>query len=331
MNNIVRLLLTAVFLIPIYGISKNMSLIKDPKTGFFIVTEDTSQPVVPVSQSNFVVLDMTPYLNKPIFNDVNFKTAADMWQGHFVASPYPANGYPRSIAEIETRTLGNYNLDSDNVVIPNYNQPIFIDVECYGVNTAWNSVSQINENLNKKYKPIIEAARSGLSGVSPTQKIGFYGRIPRFEGWGGLTIGSTDYLRWQADNDRNAAVLMPLVDHMGLLGYQYWDDGTILQQEARWQDFITKTINEAVRIRNEAGYTATQRPIYVYIWNEYHEGAGEPYNRPLDTNYFVRQMQYLKDNGNVDGVLIWSNDLGVSWNDKAEWWVKTKTFINSLK
>jgi len=67
------------------------------------------------------------------------------------------------------------------------------------------------------------------------------------------------------------------------------------------------------------------KPVYPYIWPQYHRGASKQLQF-IDGAYWKFQLDTVRKCG-ARGVVIWSSE-SPGWNAKAEWWQATLKFIS---
>lgn len=82
----------------------------------------------------------------------------------------------------------------------------------------------------------------------------------------------------------------------------------------------------AAMAQAEARALDKKKPIYFYIWPQYHEGAVKAL-RYVDGDYWKFQLQTARRYSN--GVVLWGPS-GYVWNEKSGWWAATKEFVLSL-
>lgn len=119
-------------------------------------------------------------------------------------------------------------------------------------------------------------------------------------------------------SDANRAYGMELAKHVDAMFpslYTYSDD------QNAWATKAQKFIEDARAI-------APGKPVYTYIWPQYHEGT-KLAGQYLSSTYWAFELETLKKL-QVDGVVIWSSS-SRSWDDSTGWWEATTSFISSLR
>jgi hypothetical protein len=166
----------------------------------------------------------------------------------------------------------------------------------------------------RRYITLVDWIRNaGYSGP-----IGYYGVIPIWDHERALQ-GETSPGRqaWRSENDR----VQPLADRVDILFPSlYTQDGDM----PVWERFATANLREARRL-------AHGRPVYAFLWPQYHGS-----NKILGLQYlpgtqWARELEVVS--ANADGAVIWggvaaSRQSGPpKWDDSAEWWQATSAFI----
>ncbi|WP_159717879.1 hypothetical protein [Geminicoccus flavidas] len=80
-----------------------------------------------------------------------------------------------------------------------------------------------------------------------------------------------------------------------------------------------------------------KKPVYPYLWPQYHDFASDPKIRKklVDKGVFLTQLQTLKRLG-ADGIVIWgtlgadgSGHKRARWEKDMNWWVEAKQFMKA--
>ena len=83
-----------------------------------------------------------------------------------------------------------------------------------------------------------------------------------------------------------------------------------------WQEKIHCLVQEKLQsLIAKAHQIAPGKPVYPYLWAQYHEGAPKALEF-LDGDYMKFQLETARDCG-ADGVVMWSSSKP-AWND-APW------------
>jgi hypothetical protein len=76
----------------------------------------------------------------------------------------------------------------------------------------------------------------------------------------------------------------------------------------------------------EAHALDSKKPIYFYLWPQYHVGSARAL-RYVGGDYWRFQLETAHRYG--DGIVLWGPD-AYAWNDKSGWWDATEKFAASL-
>jgi hypothetical protein len=93
---------------------------------------------------------------------------------------------------------------------------------------------------------------------------------------------------------------------------------TFYEDRDGWVKYAVAQISEARRYGGN-------KPVYVFLWPQYHE----PPNAYLPTDFWRLELETAKQY--ADGVVIWGGSLHETWDNSAPWWIETKKFIDTLK
>lgn len=90
-------------------------------------------------------------------------------------------------------------------------------------------------------------------------------------------------------------------------------------------------IASAIGHIQEARRYGTGVPVYVFLWPQYHEITRGLALQFVDKEFWRIQLETAKQH--ADGIVIWGGyDLKKNkpmiWDDTAEWWFETKSFLN---
>ncbi|MEQ1793394.1 MAG: hypothetical protein ABL970_04305 [Nitrospira sp.] len=258
------------------------------------VTPQVSAP----SQKPFMVFDATLYKNKPYLGIYNIHPLAIVyewrfWSGAPSSQPLPAEHVVRMLAA-EHRGV---------------NEPLVIDIERWPLKGNAADV----QSAVRRFSAILAWVKHEI----PSVRIGLYGTVPLPDYWRAIRDPrSLDYRSWQQDNDRLEAIVTQ-VDALFPSLYTFYPD------RQGWVIYATAQIREARR-------KANGKPVYAFLWPQYHESNLLLSHRPLDPEYWELQLKTVSDQ--ADGVVIWGGwgDKGPeSWDEEAPWWQATKHFLAS--
>jgi hypothetical protein len=193
--------------------------------------------------------------------------------------------------------------------------PIILDIEHWELAKS-RAKGQEQVNLTK-YLTVLRWFRSGVAGLA----VGYYGNPPIRDYWRSIAgDGSAEYRSWQQEND----ILQPIANEADAL---YPSLYTFYPDKDGWVKYAKAQVMEARRYGGN-------KPVYVFLWPQYHES-----NRLLGLNYvpadFWRiQLETVKQI--ADGVVIWGGwdfkkDSPAAWDENAPWWKVTKEFLKEAK
>lgn len=258
-------------------------------------------------KSNFAVLDMTMYRNKPTdvvtkgFIPLNIIYEQEFYTDSKILPEFPPEKKIREKAKEAFEKSDLVNIDIEKWKLPNKNS---------------------KENNIDWYVRVAKQMKQEAPGL----RLGFYVGPPLIEYWRAVgDENSEDYKDWQRDNDK----VKPILDEVSVLFpnlYTHYPDrrGWIKQANAQ--------IKEAKRL-------AGGRPIYPTIWMRYHPGSngGLLENQYLPADYFRFQLETIYQLG-ADGVVIWGgwdfdNPKGgkLMWDENRVWWQETRQFLQKLE
>ncbi len=262
---------------------------------------DASIPGVEVanSQQKFMVFDGTLYKNKPDLSQYGVTPITILYEDRLLESSPKTGGLPpkdaiRKLA-VEAAQLGH---------------PVILDIE------RWPIIGDpvvVDASL-VKYRTVLQWFHEAV----PTTPVGYYATVPIPDYWRAFKDQtSAEYLSWQRDNDR----LHPLVGEMNALFPSIY---TFYADRSGWVTYAVAQIREARRHANG-------KPVYAFIWPQYHESNTLLGGRFLDADYWELELLTLKQH--ADGVVIWGgwgNSGPEPWNEDAPWWRVTKTLLPKL-
>lgn len=163
----------------------------------------------------------------------------------------------------------------------------------------------------KKYETVIGWYKS----TAPELKIGFYGVAPIRNYWDSIREkNSPQYLAWQKQNDAVGPIAQ-LEDFLFPSIYTFYED------RQGWQTYAIAQMQEARRY-------AGRKPVYVFLWPEYHDSNKKLANTFLPGDYWRMELETARKY--ADGVVIWCCSANQTWNDNAPWWLETKAFLKEV-
>lgn len=195
--------------------------------------------------------------------------------------------------------------------VPHDQTPLVLDFEQFHTSGSADTVNRSIQRLND----IGAAFRRAL----PGRRIGHYGAIPIRDYWRAITNdrNNAKFRAWQEENDR-LALLEKQVDVLFPSLYTFYDD------KEGWRRYAIAQICEARRISN--------KPVIAFLWPEYHDSNQRVRDRFLPGDYWQLQLETVYRY--ADGVVIWGgydlqNRQPRDWDENAEWWKRTKAFLQN--
>jgi len=169
------------------------------------------------------------------------------------------------------------------------------------------------EASSERYVQLLEWIRAdGYAGL-----LGYYAVPPVSDYWRAIRDAtSSEHRAWKSDNDAFAPLALA-VDALFPSLYTFYEDADA------WQRVAIANIREARRL-------ARGRPVYPFIWPQYHDSNRALGLRPVPAEYWRRQLRVLREH--ADGVVIWGGwdferNRPAAWDPDAAWWRVTREFI----
>jgi hypothetical protein len=126
-----------------------------------------------------------------------------------------------------------------------------------------------------------------------------------------------EYQSWREENDQ----LRSLAGAVDVLFPSLY---TMYPDQAGWRKYAIAQIEEARRYGNG-------KPVYVFLWPQYHESNLILGGRYLPADYWLFELMTAKEY--ADGIVIWggwsSDNRPVEWDENAAWWKVTKEFMKN--
>jgi hypothetical protein len=247
----------------------------------------------------FVVFDATLYKNKPSLGAYHVRPITVLYESRlFAANQSPAAMPPEAIV----RSLA-YELRGSP-------DPVVIDIERWPLKGDGPTV----QSTVGKFLSVLSWGKSEASSVP----FGVYGTVPVPDYWRAIRNSeSAEFRSWQQDNDRLEGI-SDRVDALFPSIYTFYPDR---------QGWVTYAIAQIAEARRKA----KGKPVYAFLWPQYHESNLLLGLRPLDQDYWELQLNTVAQH--ADGAVIWGG-WGANgpepWNEEAPWWQVTKRFMRRL-
>lgn len=260
----------------------------------------SGEPTVSASISRpFVVFDGTLYKDKPSLDAYHVRPITVLYESRlFVANQSPAAMPP----EVIVRSLA-YELRGSA-------EPVVLDIERWPLKGDGLAA----QSTVGKFLSVLSWVKDEAPGVP----FGVYGTVPVPDYWRAIRDpASVEFRSWQQDNDRLEGI-SDRVDALFPSIYTFYLDR---------QGWVTYAIAQMA----EAKRKAKGKPVYAFLWPQYHESNRLLGLRPIDPDYWELQLNTVHQH--ADGVVIWGG-WGTNgpepWNEDAPWWQATKRFMSRI-
>ena len=254
----------------------------------------------PLSPKPFLVFDGTLYSNKPDLSAYGIRPITLAYAGEFGPDWFkdinrlPDLSAVQAVAqEAQQKGYG-----------------VVLDIEHWPLT---GSPDVVRDSLTK-YITVLNWFRAAAPGLS----VGYYGRPPLCDYWRAILDPSSQaYLSWMAENDQ-LGILASAVDVLFPSLYTFYPD------QAGWKKYAIAQIKEARRYGGG-------KPVYVFLWPQYHDSNPLLGGSYLPADYWLLELQTAKQY--ADGIVIWggwgSDNRPAEWDENAAWWKVTKKFMKS--
>ena len=220
---------------------------------------------------------------------------------------YAWNYFPRGTKYGDLKMPSKNDIDTAISTARRENTVTVIDIEHWPLkNSSFTTVKQSVTN----YLTVLEAMTTALPDIT----IGYYGVVPITDfKRARLAKDTWQYQEWVAENNRVQRVA-------DLVGATFPSLYTIDPKQDRWRARARAQIAEARRL-------SPGKPVYPFIWPNYHEQGGKyPVGTEVEAGYWRMQLEYLRQHAN--GIVLWGGNRQ-TFNDHMAWWRETVAFINS--
>ena len=251
---------------------------------------------------DFIVFDGTTYKNKPDLSIYGIKPINLIYRNALWRERKNINDLPE-VTRVRESARGAK--ASRKIVI--------IDIEHWKLSGP---KSIVIESLSK-YMTVLR----WFNDATPEVLFGYYGLPPLRDYWRAIKDSNTpEYLSWQAENDS----LQPLVDRVNVLLPSLY---TFYTDREAWVKYALATIREARRYPGN-------KPVYVFLWPQYHQSNHFLGLKYLPADYWKLELETVRQY--ADGVVIWGGwdfdkNAKAQWDDDAPWVQVTKKFMKELK
>lgn len=262
------------------------------------------QPVVHAqalsNQKSFTVFDGTLYAGKPDLSVHGIRPVSIAYTGQF-----GGQWYKNSDILPDKRLVQKL---AQEAQAKNY--PVVIDIEHWPLT---GDPSLVRASVSK-YMTVLQWFKEAAPGLA----VGYYGAPPIRDYWKSLKSPmSKEWASFARENDQ----LRPLAGAADILFPSLY---TVYTDRGGWVRYAYAQIAEARRLANG-------KPVYVFLWPQYHDSNPSLAWANLPTDFWRLQLQMAKQY--ADGIVIWGGwgpKGQVKWDDNAAWWKVTKEFMKKL-
>jgi len=255
----------------------------------------------PASTKPFFVFDGTLYSNKPDLSVYGIQPIKIVYGQQFGHDWFKQTDLLPPIETVQTVARQAQQKGA----------PVVIDIEHWPLKGDPGVV----ETSLTKYLTVLKWFHDAAPGLP----LGYYAEPPLREYSRAIKLPSSqEYRFWMSQNDH----IRPLADAVDSL---YPSLYTWYEDRAGWRKFAIAQIEEARRIGNG-------KPVYVFLWPQYHDSNLKLGGHNLPEDYWLLELETAKQY--ADGIVIWGGwDLKMHrpmiWDDSASWWKITKEFMKS--
>jgi hypothetical protein len=247
------------------------------------------------------VFDGTLYTDKPDLSQYGIRPIAIAYSGQFGNDWYKnATRLPDkdSVQRVARETKGK-------------SRHVVIDIEHWPLK---GDSSQVRESLSK-YLTVLQWFKE----AAPELSVGYYGAPPLRDYWRAIRPPtSKEWRSYEDDNDR----LHPLAGAVDTLFPSLY---TFYTDQGGWVRYAYGNIAEARRYANG-------KPVYVFLWPQYHGSNRKLAGTYLPADYWRLELETAKQY--ADGIILWggwgSDNRPAKWDDNAGWWKVTKDFMKTV-
>jgi hypothetical protein len=248
-------------------------------------------------EKEFAVYDGTSFLHKPNLESYGFKPIHIVYAGEFWDPGENREALPR---ELRLALLAKQAAEEFS--------PTVLDIEHWPLRQVSNE--EVGASL-EKYVAVL----AGFRKAAPKAKLGYYGMAPIRDYWRAIQgPGSPEYRQWQAENDK----LQPLADQVDILFPSIY---TFYTDQKGWENYAVAQIREARRL-------ARGKPVYAFLWPNYHESNKVMGGTALPEEFWRFQLEIMRRH--ADGVVVWDG-ARTPWSDANPWWKVTQKFMEESK
>jgi len=190
------------------------------------------------------------------------------------------------------------------------NAPVIIDIEHWPLE---GDLSKVRASLSK-YMTVLQWFKDAAPGLA----VGYYGAPPLRDYWKSLRSPmSKEWASFARENDQ----LRPLAGAVDIIFPSLY---TFYTDRGGWVRYAYAQIAEARRAANG-------KPVYVFLWPQYHDSNPSLKGAFLPADFWRLQLQMAKQY--ADGIVIWGGwgaKGPMNWDNNAAWWKVTTDFMKKV-
>ena len=253
------------------------------------------------SPKPFLVFDGTLYSNKPDFSVHGIRPITLAYAAKFGPDWYKQADRLPDLPAVQA--VAREAQQKGHVVV--------LDIEHWPLK---GSPDAVYDSLTK-YMTVLDWFRA----AAPDLSIGYYGVPPIRDYWRAMKDKSNQERQsWMKENDQLRS-LAGAVDVLFPSLYTFYPDQT------GWKKYAIAQIEEARRYGGG-------KPVYAFLWPQYHESNLTLGGRYLPTDYWLLELETAREY--ADGIVIWggwgSDNRPAKWDENAPWWDITKEFMKNI-
>jgi len=270
-----------------------------PSTPTPIPTTPTQPPApqappastTPADTDSFPVFDTMFYPNKPNTGNLGMKPLRIIYAGAIWNHGEDRSEPNETKIRQVARTLPDATL-------------VCLDIEEWPVTGP-----QADESIRK-----LTAVIQWMREENPTLKLGYYSLIPVRDYWRALEgPGTSQYNQWVRDNQK----MQQLAQHVDAVFPSLY---TFYTDEDGWEEYAGANLQQAKQYN---------KPIYPFLWPQYHPSNATMRDRFMTGSYWAKQLNLCRSAAN--GLVIWGGS--GSWPRSTQdlnWWDQTKAFLDDV-
>lgn len=249
----------------------------------------------------FMVFDGTLYANKPDLAQYGIQPVNIAYAGQF------GNEWYKNATRLPDKTAVQKLAREAQAKT----SPVVIDIEHWPLQGDPN---QVRDSLSK-YMTVLQWFKEAAPGLA----VGYYGAPPLRDYWKTLkSPTSKEWASFAGENDR----LKPLAGAVDILFPSLY---TFYTDRGGWVRYAYGQIAEARRYGNG-------KPVYVFVWPQYHESNLSLKGAFLPADFWRLELEMARQY--ADGIVIWGgwrkDNQPAQWDNNAAWWTVTKEFMKKV-